>query len=110
MLARAPAVRREKALADAEWLVLERCAQGVVPAIEEAEGRDDSDDLDDLRLAKVAAHRGEHLVGHAVRHRSRGDREIECHAFGLAEERARAELPHRGELLLLDAEVQRAAR
>src|SRR5207244_1756741 len=66
------------------------------------------DELDDLVLAPLPAQRGEHLVGNAVRHRSGGKREVERHPLRLGEERAGAEFPDRRELLLLDAEAQRA--
>src|SRR5207245_6842687 len=100
---------REEFRADCRRLLLERRAQGVVPTVQEAEGRDHRDDLDDLRLAPMLAHLGKHLVGDAVWHRRGGDGEVERDALGFAEEATRAEIPDGGELLLLDAEMQRAA-
>src|SRR6267143_663118 len=79
MFSGAPAARRKELLADRHRLCLERRAHGVVPAIEKAEGGERGD-----------------------------DRKIERDALAFGKERASTELPHGGELLLVDAEMQRA--
>src|SRR2546425_3344202 len=108
MLSGAPAVRRKELLADRHRLCLERRAHGVVPAVEKAEGGDHANDFDDLVLAPVLAQRREHVVADAVRHGRGGDRKIERDALALGEQGAGAELPYRGELFLVHAEMQRA--
>src|SRR3989442_5878586 len=108
MLSGAPAARRKEPLADRHRLCLERRAHGVVPAVQKAEGGDHADDLDDLTFAPVLAQLGEEIVRDAVRHRRGGDRKIERDALAFGKERAGAELPHRGKLLLVDSEMQRA--
>src|SRR6266851_8884926 len=105
MLSGAPAARRKELLADRHRLCLERRTHGVVPAVEKAEGGDHGDDFDDLVLAPVLAQRREHVVADAVRHGRCGDGEIERDALAFRKERAGAELPYRGELLLVDAEM-----
>src|SRR5256712_13127703 len=109
MLSGAPAARRKEPLADCHRLCFERRAHGVVPAVQKAEGGDHADDLDDLTFVPVLAQLGEHVVGDAVWHRCGGDRKIERDALAFGEQWAGAELPYRSELLLVDAEMQRAA-
>src|SRR5439155_6291349 len=108
MLSGAPAAWRKEPLADRHRLCLERRAHGVVPAVQKAEGGDHADDLDDLTFAPVLAQFGEEIVRDTVRHGRCGDRKIERDALAFGKERAGAELPYRGELLLLNAEMQRA--
>src|ERR1051325_11280295 len=105
MIAGAPAVRREVFLTD-----LDRLAQAVVPAVEEAEHRYDRGDLHDLRLAPVPAHLRKGLVGHAIGLRGCGDGEVERDPFGRAIEGTHAKVPDRLDLPGIDPEEQGTAR
>jgi len=98
------------ALGKRQWFVFKRSCQGIVPAIEKPECRNDRDNFDDLLLAPVSAQFREHLVGDRVRHASCRDRYIEDGAFGRAEEWTRLIFPHSFELPFVEPELHGRVR
>jgi hypothetical protein len=67
MFAGRPALRRQMNGSHFEWLLLQRRRERVVPAVHEAEQRDDGEYLDNLTFAPMLLHRIEHVVGDCIR-------------------------------------------
>src|SRR5258707_3518481 len=100
VLANAPAMRREKFLANRDGLVFERRSERVVPAVQEPKHRDNTNDLHDLLFAPVRAQFREHGVSCGIRHRTAGYGKIKRGPLRGAEQRAGLIVPDSGELCL----------
>ena len=98
---------REKFFTHLDRLLLEGGRHRVVPAIEKAEQRDDTDDFNDLALRPVPLQLREGIVGDGIGLRSRLDRKVERDALRLGIERVRAVLSDRGKLFLVNPEPER---
>src|SRR5688500_9638858 len=99
VLAASPAAPCQMALSGLRRALLQGRAHAVVPAVEEAEERDDPEDLDDLALVPMVFQPGRHLVRDRVRDARGRDGEIEGGPLGLGEGGARPIVPDRLEPL-----------
>src|SRR5262249_10169957 len=90
-------------------LIFKWRGKGVVPSVAKTEQRDHANDLDDLLFRPVFAQRDKHFIGNRIGHRGSRNSKIERHALGGTIQRACRVFPHRGELLVLNAEVKRSS-